>query len=202
MCKSQFTILSSSPPPQPSLQRYSRLPVRDAIILDPWLEPFPTPGPTPFSSTPASLNGNTEHIQNGNGSFSYNNTRLLVINSEAFTLWTSHFKRLAGVVNGWNSNAKLVTLVQAAHISFSDYRLFPLIGNKASAHLMDVISQLSISFLDRQSDPEWTVEEALRNAGPGVQILKDAPKKIVVGKFKDGSDKYRWIGEAGQVIIH
>ncbi|KAJ3811717.1 platelet-activating factor acetylhydrolase [Lentinula aff. lateritia] len=178
-----FSILSSMSPMAPGKNTYPRIPVRDTLILDPWLEPLPSPGPTPYSDAQDS----------GHVGF-----RLLVINSEAFTLWTSHFERLKETVKGWGPDAKLVTLLQSAHTSFSDYHVFPLIGNKAGARLMDVISKLSLSFLNNSSN-DWLSESEMKSTA---DILYRMPEKIVTGKWKDGRNRHRLVGEVGQVVVH
>ncbi|KIK67971.1 hypothetical protein GYMLUDRAFT_154871 [Collybiopsis luxurians FD-317 M1] len=198
-------ILSSETPLHPDGTPYPRLPVRDTLILDPWLEPLPSPGPTPFSRigiaddnatlVDARLNGTSEHDVIGPA----NVPRLLVMNSEAFSLWRTHFERLQGVVKGWGSDAKLVSLVRSAHTSFSDYHVFPLTGDKASARLIMIISKLSILFLDDRND-SWSIEKCLENAG--AEVLYEVPEKIVIGKRPDGSNRHKWAGEVGQVVAH
>ncbi|KAJ4478305.1 platelet-activating factor acetylhydrolase, isoform II-domain-containing protein [Lentinula aciculospora] len=211
-----FSILSSKSPVGPRVEPYPRIPVRDTLILDPWLEPLPSPGPAPFSGAGVKndnaavtvndeLNENAEDNRRFPEDATANNgpigSRLLVINSEAFTLWTSHFDRLTEVVKGWGSDAKLITLLKAAHTSFSDYHVFPLVGNKASARLLGIISQLSLAFLDH-SENDWPSKEVLKSTDVQVEILHTMPKKIVIGKWEDGRSRHRLDGELGQVVIH
>ncbi|KAH7876864.1 platelet-activating factor acetylhydrolase, isoform II-domain-containing protein [Lentinula edodes] len=199
-----FSILSSMSPIAPGGNTYSRIPVRDTLILDPWLEPLPSPGPTPYSGVGQGVTHDNATVagdqfngdaEDGSGHIG---SRLLVINSEAFTLWTSHFERLKETVKGWGPDAKLVTLLQSAHTSFSDYHVFPLIGNKAGAHLMDVISKLSLAFLNNPSN-NWLSESELKSTA---DILYRMPEKIVIGKWKDGRNRHRLVGEVGQVVVH
>lgn len=64
-------------------------------MLDPWVDPLPSPGPSPHTN-PSSVPGEQ----------SSETPRLLVINSEGFTLWDEHFNRLAGVIKAWNDAAR------------------------------------------------------------------------------------------------
>lgn len=68
-----------------------RIPVSHGLVLDPWLEPLPSPGPAPdISQIPSS-----------------GYPKLLAINAEGFTLWTEHFKRLEEAVPAWPESALL-----------------------------------------------------------------------------------------------
>jgi len=210
-----FTILSTKPPTHPNYpnaEPYPHLPIRDLLILDPWLDPLPSPGPAPFStslvddgatlvSTELNDNDETNGVTPKNAkSAGFNRPRLLVITSEAFTLWKTHFERLEGIVKGWGPDSKLVTLVKCAHTSFSDYHVFPLTGTKSGLRLMDIISQLSVYFLDSKSE-QWSIEEALKDT-PAIKVHTKMPGKIVIGKYKDGRNKHKLDGEVGHVIIH
>lgn len=101
----------------PGANTYPRIPVRDTLILDPWLEPLPSPGPTPYSGVGQEMVHNNattagDQFNRDAEDSGHIGSRLLVINSEAFTLWTSHFERLKETVKGWGPDAKLVTLRQ------------------------------------------------------------------------------------------
>ncbi|KAJ7068452.1 platelet-activating factor acetylhydrolase, isoform II-domain-containing protein [Mycena amicta] len=160
-----FSILSS-PPCSPS----SPLPVTKALVLDPWLEPLPSPGPIP-THAPSSL-------------------RLLVINSQFFTLWKDHFTRVLEVVKTWDTDAgKLLTLVGSVHHSFSDFPVLPLVRKRTAETLMDRITTLSLGFLD----------DALDNT------LKTVPTRemetVVVGKRPDGRPRRSLLGSVGDVVV-
>lgn len=85
----QLSILSNAPP-----ENKLPIPVQKALILDPWLEPLPSPGPIPhqrFDEEPL--------------------PRILVINSEKFTLWKGHFERLIEVGKSWTEGGwELLTI--------------------------------------------------------------------------------------------
>lgn len=75
----QLSILSNTPPGDEPL-----IPVQKALILDPWLEPLPSPGPLPHHRF------KDKYLPS-----------ILVINSEKFTLWKDHFERLMEVGKSW-----------------------------------------------------------------------------------------------------
>lgn len=94
-----------------------------ALVLDPWLEPFPAPGPTPYSQYNnesvdtlldaeeplSSQNSSSTNIASVSSNEKLPSPRVLVINSEAFTLWDVHFKRLVEVMSLWDK-AKPLTI--------------------------------------------------------------------------------------------
>lgn len=70
------------------------MPVQKALILDPWLEPLPSPGPVPHQRF------KEEHLPS-----------ILIINSEKFTLWKDHFERLIEVGKSWTEGGwELLTI--------------------------------------------------------------------------------------------
>ncbi len=86
------TVLSILQTPPPSSWIDTPLSISKAIVLDPWLEPLPTPAPSKDKKDRPEV-------------------PLLVINSEGFTLWETHFKRLVGVVK--DCGGSLMTIVGA-----------------------------------------------------------------------------------------
>ncbi|KAF7332044.1 ATP-dependent Zn protease [Mycena kentingensis (nom. inval.)] len=159
------TVLSllSSPP----CDSFAPLPISNALVFDPWLEPLPSPGPAPASSF---------FVQ------------LLVINSQPFTLWKDHFARLVEIVRHWGPQpARLVTLVGSEHVSFSDFPMLPLVRKTAAETLMDRVSELSVAFL------EGSLEEALGKTVPTrpmeTKIVgkrpDGRPKRTLVGDVGD-----------------
>lgn len=118
----QLSILSTEPP-----SGYSHIPVTNALILDPWLEPLPTPGPTPILQIPPPPSSNTltplaRSIQSSSDTTISNEDqesgkrddrlpRMLVLNSEVFTLWKDHYARLQEIVRAWEPQGKrIITL--------------------------------------------------------------------------------------------
>ncbi|KAG5221574.1 platelet-activating factor acetylhydrolase, II-domain-containing [Salix suchowensis] len=176
-----LSILSTEPPPG-----HHQIPVTKALVLDPWLEPLPTPGPSPYSSTnlanaiksvnlasacASTLHHNSHdgdnrdvthampsvHHQKGEIEQARSHPRILVINSERFTLWKDHFSRLQDVIKEWEPRGEsILTIIRAEHQSFSDFPVLPLLRNKTSRMIMQLIAKLSISFLD--GSMEHTVE--------------------------------------------
>ncbi|EGO27802.1 hypothetical protein SERLADRAFT_447019 [Serpula lacrymans var. lacrymans S7.9] len=165
-----FSILSTDPPSSES----TPIPVNKALILDPWIEPICSPGPSPVPSP------RDRPLP-----------RLLVINSEGFTLWKDHFERLVGVVGVWEpAGRRLLTIVRSKHISFSDFPLLPLTIKKKAHIVMDIISKLSLAFLDGSID----------NALDDIRTRKMEIK--IVGIKKDGRPSRQLVGDIGDVIVH
>jgi platelet-activating factor acetylhydrolase len=71
----------------------SRIPISHGLVLDPWLEPLPSPDLEPFIDQPREARL----------------PKLMVINAEGFTLWKRHFKLVEEIVTAW-SGSVLVTL--------------------------------------------------------------------------------------------
>ncbi|KZP24695.1 hypothetical protein FIBSPDRAFT_856902 [Athelia psychrophila] len=212
------TVLSilANPPPE----QHARIPTAHALALDPWLEPlaasFPNLDPTPISvptgpSEPSLLTASTStaeeatasqagvdaatvqaHLRPAKGQ-GQGPVRVLVLNSEGFTLWKDHFARLRAVVDAWEpAGRRVLTLVRAEHISFSDFPLLPLIRRGKAVALMDLTVELSVAFLDGR------VDEAVAAMGPRARKMEVEE----VGKRKDGRPKRRLVGEVGDVVVH
>lgn len=149
------------------------IPVSHGLVLDPWLEPLPSPGPAPQHSS-------SEHF------------KLMAINAEGFTLWKEHFKRLEEVVSAWPESA-LLTIIGGQHSSFSDFPVMPPIPiRKSTARpIMGVIKTLTLSFLDDQlptSVNRLNIRE-LEIESPKSRPWAKIPKRTLVGN-------------AGDIIIH
>jgi platelet-activating factor acetylhydrolase len=171
--------LSTAPSPLPDGDgRYRRLPVRRVLALDPWMEPFASPGPEPYKDTEESKAGPVE---------------LLIINSEAFTLWTGHFNTLQETVAKF-APSRLITLVRAQHVTFSDFPLLvPRPFQETDPHrLVDCVGLLAHRFLIGTLSFH---SNGLGAADGGVQTRS---MKII----KDEKAKRRLEGEAGDIILH
>jgi platelet-activating factor acetylhydrolase len=81
-------------------------------------------------------------------------------------------------------------LVGAVHVSFSDFPLLPVVRKNSAEVLMNLISKLSLAFLDEK------IEDALRDVRTRKMEFE------VIGKKEDGEPKTRCIGEVGDVIVH
>jgi platelet-activating factor acetylhydrolase len=154
-----------------------RLPVRRVLALDPWMEPFASAGPEPYKDAKEPKIAAPE---------------LLVINSEAFTLWAGHFSTLKETVAKF-APSRLITLVRAQHITFSD---FPLLVSRRlqgtdPQHLADRVGLLAHRFL--------TGSLSLQGASLGVEYegIQTHPMKTVKDKGRQ-----RLVGEAGDIILH
>jgi len=116
---------------------------------------------------------------------------MLILNSDYFTLWKDHFARLRSVAEAWEpEGGRVLTLVHAEHISFSDFPLLPIIRRASAEILMHLIFKLSLAFLD------GNIDDALRDVRTRKMEIE------VIGKNKDGKPKKRCIGEVGEVIVH
>lgn len=194
-----LSMLSTLP-----LEGFSRIPVERTIILDPWLEPLPSPGPVPLGSSPSSCIVAVEevikseeatmissHEKNDYATLGVTiHPRMLVINSETFTLWKDHYTRLQEVVAGWEPHGgKILTLVGSVHVSFSDFPLLPIFRKRTALPIMDVITKLSLAFLDDKLD------ETLRTVPTTKMDIS------IIGVKKDGKPKRKLIGNPGDVIV-
>ncbi|KAF9247381.1 platelet-activating factor acetylhydrolase [Melanogaster broomeanus] len=168
-----LSILSNAPP-----DNEPWIPVQKALLLDPWLEPIPSPGPIPH-------HGFREHPL----------PRIVVINSENFTLWKDHFERLTDVAGSWEKYQwKLLTVARAQHTSFSDFPILPLASRKAARLILEKILQLSLAFLDADSDASSS--EAIANSSAKKMEV------IVIGQRDDGRPRRQIVGDVGDVIVH
>lgn len=75
---------------QPPAEGYSPLNVSQAVLLDPWVEPFGPLGPLPLPDVEVAL---------------------CVIASEGFTIWDSHFRHLQEIVKGWKNDGATAHLM-------------------------------------------------------------------------------------------
>ncbi|PFH51356.1 hypothetical protein AMATHDRAFT_175231 [Amanita thiersii Skay4041] len=194
-----LSILSTSPPDE-----HEHIPITKTLILDPWLDPLPTPGPIPLtkanpatnldevnSSVESSIGATVVEEEPGWVLFKRNPNlpRMLVLNSETFTLWTEHFARLQEVVKAWEPEGeKIVTLVGSVHTSFSDFPILPLARRKRARILMDIIVQLALSFLD--SDLEQATD-----------VPKREMEVRIVGVKPNGKPKRKLVGNLGDIIV-
>ncbi|KAG6821565.1 hypothetical protein H0H93_000074 [Arthromyces matolae] len=118
--------------------------------------------------------------------------QMLVINSEAFTLWKEHYTRLENVVKAWEPNARrLLTLVSSKHEAFSDLPNLPILRTSAASTIMNLITRLSVAFLD------GTLDDTLDSTP-----IKEM-KVELVGNEKNayGEPKRKLVGKVGDVIV-
>lgn len=193
-----FSLLSSKPG-----ENYSPIPISKIIVLDPWLDPLPSPGPVPYV-TPSPAQDGVASLQlsisenaplHNHGSFKPTSPKgqpkMFVINSEAFTLWKDHHTRLEEIMATWEPRGpRIATIIGSSHISFSDFSVLPLLRKKHDMLIFNNIIRLSLAFLDNRLD------EALKEDIPTTDMnLK------VVGVKPDGRHKRKLVGEIGHVII-
>lgn len=193
-----LSILSTKPPSE-----HEPIPTTKALLLDPWLEPLPTPGPQPYlkagsdKGIATSVRSSLDDTMDGGESESQIKEqnlalpRLLVINSEFFTLWKDHFSRLRDIVKSWQpGSGNIITLVRSKHQSFSDFPILPFIRTKEAMTHLDVATSVSLAFLD--SSLEHYIEGA----------SKRVMEALVVGVKANGKPKRKLVGSVGEIIIH
>ncbi len=183
----QLSLLSE---PVPSLEEhaFTSIPVRNVIALDPWLEPLPSPGPSPRQVESSLANSSAT-------------PRLLVMNSEGFTFWDEHFPRLQEIVGTWKKafsdespdNARLLTLLRGKHAAFSDFSLLVPFGQQArdARKFSDLILDLSIAFLDGR------FSEELKNKN-----VKEEEEECLPPTKKGEKGKRRYVGGFGDLVVH
>jgi platelet-activating factor acetylhydrolase len=115
---------------------------------------------------------------------------------QAFTLWASHFSRLAATCAPF-APARMLTLVRAQHMSFSDVlalapaRLQPSDGRA----LLRTVCLLADKFLRREvkmAGPELGVD-GVRTRGMEVEW-------VAAGEGRE--KKKRIVGEEGDIVLH
>ncbi|KAI0700785.1 platelet-activating factor acetylhydrolase [Cytidiella melzeri] len=202
----------SNKPPTLSGEQFPPIPFTNAIAFDPWIDPLPSPGPAP-------------HAPSVPGEQSSEPPKLLVINSEGFTLWEVHFNRLTEIVEAWNNagrqseqagpeqeqesgkinkkrfsgpRASLLTLVRAQHTSFSDFGVLVPFGRYArdGRRFLSLTCDLAVAFLQEK---EGRFEEVLGRQrqveGRVEEINVDKPDSETLWKK-------RIVGEVGDIVVH
>ena len=131
LSQSKLSLLSTRP-----LEGYNAIPVERAIVLDPWLEPLPSPGPSPLTLDAASKISKQENsvgssMAAADGALpdirqlktNVDHPSMLVINSETFTLWKDHYARLQEVVAGWEPQGDRILTIgnsRTYHVVYSN----------------------------------------------------------------------------------
>ncbi|KAI0082445.1 hypothetical protein K474DRAFT_1611459 [Panus rudis PR-1116 ss-1] len=187
---SQLSILSQ-PPPRSGPYKFESICIGHAIALDPWLEPLPSPCPSPLR-VESSL------------AKSYSPPKLLVINSEGFTLWDDHFARLKHIVQSWqgagtkgtgDNSTLLLTILRCKHISFSDFGLFLPFGQgkRDAERLLKIVCDLSNNFLGDNIAP------VLARFKPKEEMSLTLEENRVKGKW---DWNHRYVGQLGEIVRH
>ncbi|KAF8309324.1 hypothetical protein DL93DRAFT_2085733 [Clavulina sp. PMI_390] len=180
-----LAVLTAPPPPQ-----FPALPIRHVLLLDPWVDPVPTPGPIPLTA-PNPLDPSAPLTR----------PPLAVINSERFTLWKEHFGKLCDLAGGWRTEkdvdetaedeeatvengATLMTIVRARHDDFSDFpALMPFNAQRVQT-LGSTIQKLSLAFL-----ADGLAEELAKEVRHDKVVIEHKKKKTLQGVF-------------GEVLVH
>ncbi|CAO1635285.1 unnamed protein product [Sympodiomycopsis kandeliae] len=149
---------------------------RRAVLLDPWLEPLPDLTENSYSNTIPTL----------------------VINSQGFTVWRSHFDRLRGIATNLvqsqrssddKLSTQLYTLTGTRHTDFSD---FPFLVPRLFASSVDpitatrVFSDLSRKFVQGELSPSAAIH---------IDNLKCRPEKA-------GELQAKNMGDSGVLVHH
>ncbi|GAA5898664.1 hypothetical protein JCM6882_000890 [Rhodosporidiobolus microsporus] len=187
------------------------------IALDPWADPIPPAPSSPAFSSPtktstrasdpaptASPGDGEEGGEGGEGEKVPLDVKvpLLVINSEAFTLWRVHYGLVRGIVEaveggrGW-----LMTLIGSIHTSFSDLPLLsPYLARRSGARVnpasgLTTIVEACREFLAREgADGEILGREVVPGDEEGGRPGE--------GKDEQTGEKRVMEGEVGGVRMH
>jgi len=169
-----LTILSD---PSPKGEDDVNIPVSHGLVLDPWLDPLPSPGPVLSTDrqSPSMC------------------PKLTVINSEGFTLWEDHFKRVEEMVPEWPGST-LLTIVGARHVSFSDFLvMLPVpLRNSTALPIMNVVQMLALSFLD----------DTVPNVVSKINTRDKLEIQYTRSRFWAKKPRRRLIGQPSDIIIH
>lgn len=125
------------------------------IALDPWAEPIPAPTARATGSSRNQGNKKNE------GDVPVDiDVPVLVLNSEQFTLWSSHFATVRKLVRNIAPHpAWLLTMVGSAHMSFSDFPLLTWLFTKPKPSrvnpmkAMASFGDVTLEFLRRTDGP-------------------------------------------------
>ncbi|KZO98201.1 hypothetical protein CALVIDRAFT_535777 [Calocera viscosa TUFC12733] len=163
-----FHIISTPPPPG-----HDDIPISKSLVLDPWLDPLPTPGPEPRAGPPR--------------------PNLCVINSERFTLWKAHFGRMSEVVSSWRNEkgaeSWLMTISRCRHDSFSDFPLIIPYSHPRGRLLHNVIQRISLAFLQDRLEHEFGKDERY-------------PMHVIQPRIRKKRGKPRLSAPKGRVVWH
>lgn len=100
--------MASKPP-----GHYGHLPIKKALLLDPWVEALPAKNFPPSDAFvgPGLADGEANRF----------NVPMLVINSEQFTVWKNHYMRVQEILRDWSKpypkEPTLLTLGTYLHIT-------------------------------------------------------------------------------------
>ncbi|EJU06425.1 hypothetical protein DACRYDRAFT_19590 [Dacryopinax primogenitus] len=163
-----FHIMSSPPP-----EGFNNIPISRSLVLDPWLDPLPSPGPNPRTDVPR--------------------PNLCVVLSERFTLWKAHFARTSEVVSNWRNEkgteSWLMTISRCRHDSFSDFPLIIPYSHPRGRLLHNVIQRISLAFLTDRLELEFRKDERY-------------PLHVIQPRIRKKRGKARLSAPKGRVVWH
>ncbi|KAJ3576202.1 hypothetical protein NP233_g611 [Leucocoprinus birnbaumii] len=198
-----FSLLSTEP-----AGSHVPIPISKVIVLDPWLDPLPSPGPAPYAPTKqapddvtlaeasvqSSLKDNmpsADAVGSPEPSLVIGPPKMFVINSETFTLWKDHYARLEEIMATWEPQGRrIATLVGSKHISFSDFSLLPILRKKDDMTIFDNIIRLSLAFLDDRLDE--AVKEEIPTTDMNIMIVGTKPDGKPKRKLADLYHAMTW----------
>jgi platelet-activating factor acetylhydrolase len=148
------------------------------------MEAFASPGPKPVLDRCEGENEKDSAPQ------------LLVLNSEAFTFFDSHFSALKDAISAF-APSRIMTIVGARHMSFSD---IPAILPRAvlstdERQVLKVICLIAEAFLRRQVNLSGSATDIHI---PGVMVR--SPEMRWEGSGKEKTK--RLVGDDGDVVVH
>ncbi|GAA5827062.1 hypothetical protein JCM11251_002228 [Rhodosporidiobolus azoricus] len=192
----------------------SQLPFTRGIALDPWVDPIP---PAPSSAEPGSsptkaatresepaATASAGKGDKGDGKVPLDvKVPLLIINSEAFTLWRVHYKLVRGIAEavkggrGW-----LMSVVGSVHTSFTDLPiLFPFMSRFEGARVSPTAGMGAIT----QACQEFLAGEGSKGKLLGREVVPGDEEGGRPGegeKGEKGKKKKVMEGVVGEVRMH
>ncbi|KAG8930626.1 hypothetical protein FRC02_003953 [Tulasnella sp. 418] len=150
-----LSILSNPPP-----EDHEPIHISKMVLLDPWLDPLPLPGPIPSPDI--------------------SRPPLCIIASEAFTIWDSHFARLKEMCKDWSSSEDvpphLMTIVRSKHQEFSDFAVLGLRSRTRATQVLSTVQDTIMKFLSGRLDAE------LEGKARAMVIEESGQKRYIQGE--------------------
>lgn len=156
-----------------ALRAGNRFPFASGIALDPWLEAIPPYEPHEASPSAKPSSTPTEQLDI--------KVPLLAINSEAFTLWTSHWKLVRNIIKG-------VEGAPSWFFTLGECFLVPLPPCLRSLTLRFPVGSIHLSFSDFPLIQSYIARKSGARIDPKVALASfvEASKEFLLGEGTEG----------------